>query len=198
MDPRLSSGICPPASESHWATRYIGLPWSATGEGPARGGEGGTPDRDTWKFNCWSFARFVQARHFGRDLPAIPNPEDLLAQARLFRDHPERARWARVDAPQEGDCVLLRQARYPVHVGVWIEVNSGGLPAPGLPPSLEELRRTGRRAGGDGVLHCSRDLGVVFQRIAALELNGWKTAGCYRFRDQVSGIRDQGSGIRDR
>jgi len=159
MDHRLSSGICPPASESHWATRYIGLPWEATGEGPDH-------------FNCWAFVRFVQARHFGRDLPAIPNPEDLLAQARLFRDHPERARWTPVDTPQEGDCVLLRQARYPVHVGVWVDAD---------PPSPRVQGPGIRRAGGGGVLHCSRDLGVVFQRSEALELNGWQVAGFYRF-----------------
>lgn len=58
----------------HWAIQYLGCPWSATGEGPD-------------SFNCWNFVRFVQARHFGRELPAIPFPEEMLDRAKLFRDH---------------------------------------------------------------------------------------------------------------
>lgn len=130
----------------HWASKYIGLPWSATGEGPD-------------SFHCWAFVRHVMAEHFGRQVPAIPYTEDLLDLAREFRDHPERGRWHEV-APAEalpGDAVLLRQARYPIHIGVWLEVDGGG------------------------VLHCSRDSGVVFQRLAALRLNGWHVAGVYRF-----------------
>ncbi len=131
----------------HWAADYIGLPWSADGDGPD-------------SFHCWSFVRCIQARHFGRALPEIPNPDDLLALAKSFRAHPERRRWGQVRDPAEGDCVLLRQARYPIHVGVWLAVSEGG-----------------------GVLHCSRDSGVVFQRPESLALNGWRIEGFYRFRE---------------
>ena len=133
----------------HWASRYIGLPWQAAAEGPCA-------------FNCWSFVRHIQRRHFGRFLPEIPNPDDLLSLARAFRDHPERRRWDLVMTPEDGDCVLLRQARYPVHVGVWLDVDAKG--------------------NERGVLHCSRDSGVVFQRPHALALNGWKIEGFYRLR----------------
>ncbi|WP_337996236.1 hypothetical protein [Oleispirillum naphthae] len=129
----------------HWAAQYIGLPWSETGEGPE-------------SYHCWSFVRMVEAKHFGRDLPPIPNPGDLLPLARAFRDHPERVRWPRVEVPMEGDCVLLRCARYPVHVGVW----------------------AGPAVGG-GVLHCAEAAGVVYQRPDALAGNGWKIEGYYRF-----------------
>ena len=127
----------------HWAAIYIGLPWSATGEGPGA-------------FHCWAFVRHVQRRHFGRVLPEIPYPDDLAGLARTFRDHPERRRWTAMRTPVEGDCVLLRQARYPIHVGVWLA------------------------ADGGGVLHCARDSGVSFQRPAALALNGWRIEGYYR------------------
>ncbi|TAN65275.1 MAG: hypothetical protein EPN20_07680 [Magnetospirillum sp.] len=129
----------------HWASQYIGLPWSAHSSGPD-------------SFNCWTFVRMVQERHFGTVLPEIPNPEDLLAMAKAFRDHPERRRWMPAGEPAEGDCLLLRQARFPIHVGVWLATDGGG------------------------VLHCSRDSGVVFQRPAALEVNGWRVEGAYRFR----------------
>ncbi len=129
----------------HWAAAYIGLPWEATANGPRA-------------YNCWSFVRHVQKAHFGLDLPEIPNPEDLRLLAESFRDHPERARWKNVGLPQEGDCVLLRMSRVPIHVGVW----------------LCEM--------GGGVLHCARGAGVVYQRLDALDLNGWKIAGFYRFK----------------
>ena len=134
----------------HWASQYIGLPWSARGEGPD-------------SFHCWAFVRHIQSEHFGRVLPDIPNPEDLLTLARAFRDHPERRRWGLAAEAADGDCVLLRQARYPVHVGVWLDAEAGG--------------------GRGGVLHCARDCGVVFQRPDALVLNGWQIEGFYRFKE---------------
>ncbi len=130
----------------HWAETYIGIPWSATGEGPET-------------YHCWAFVRHIQKEHFGRTLPAIPNPEDVLAIARGFRDHPERQRWELVEKPGAGDCVLMRQARYPIHVGVWLDVDSGG------------------------VLHCSQEAGVAFQTRTSLALNGWSVEGFYRFTE---------------
>jgi hypothetical protein len=128
----------------HWAEHYIGIPWSATGDGPV-------------SYHCWAFVRHIQKEYFGRDLPGIPNPEDVLAIARGFRDHPERQRWKLVNAPKDGDCVLMRQARYPIHVGVWLDTDNGG------------------------VLHCSQEAGVAFQTLNSLALNGWSVEGFYRF-----------------
>ena len=131
---------------THWAEHYIGIPWSATGEGPD-------------SYHCWSFVRHIQEGHFGRTLPGIPNPEDILSIARGFRDHPERRRWDLVKIAIEGDCVLMRQARYPIHVGVWLDVDGGG------------------------VLHCSQEAGVAFQKPESLSLNGWRVEGYYRFTE---------------
>ena len=132
------------SNRPHWATEYIGLPWSADGEGPRH-------------FHCWSFVRHIQAAHYSRALPAIDNPHDLIAQARTFKNHPERARWSSAPTPQDGDCVLLRRSRVPVHIGVWLDVDGGG------------------------VLHCAQGPGVVFQRLPALENIGWQVSGFYRF-----------------
>ncbi|OHC76316.1 MAG: hypothetical protein A3G18_05375 [Rhodospirillales bacterium RIFCSPLOWO2_12_FULL_58_28] len=129
---------------SHWAAAYIGLPWATDGEGPD-------------SFHCWALVRHVQRERFGRDLPAVPNPDALLAIARGFRDHQERQRWDLVDHPVEGDGVLMRQARYPVHAGVWIAVDGGR------------------------VLHVVRDKGVVAQSLSSLAVHGWRIEGFYRF-----------------
>ena len=62
-----------------------------------------------------------------------------------------------VECPCEGDAVLMRQSRHPVHVGIWLAVDAGG------------------------VLHAARDIGVVFQGPADLTTHGWRIEGFYRF-----------------
>jgi hypothetical protein len=102
----------------------------------------------------------MQRDHFGRDLPEIPvDALDLRAVLDAFSGHPERQRWQTVSQPEEGDAVLMRQSRYPVHIGVWLNIDGGG------------------------VLHAVRHAGVVFQTLAALDAHGWRIEGYYRFRD---------------
>lgn len=132
----------------HWACRYIGLPWQAGANGPDA-------------FDCWSLVVWVQTYHFGRDLPDIPVAEgDLKRVASTFRDHPERKRWRLTEAPEQGDAVLMRQSRHPIHVGIWITIG----------PAEQ------------GVLHCVKGNGVVFQSMASLALAGWQVEGFYRFQ----------------
>jgi len=96
-------------------------------------------------------------------LPEIPvDATNLRAVLKGFQSHPERERWEVVAHPHdrfEGDAVLMRQSRYPVHVGVWLG------------------------ADGGGVLHCMQGAGVVFQRIEHLRLHGWQVEGIYRFKE---------------
>ena len=128
----------------HWAEELIGRPYRAGGQGPNA-------------FDCWGLVRWVMAHRFQRELPAIPiEPDDLRAVLLAFRDHPERQRWAAVQEPDEGDCVLLRQSRHPIHVGVWLGVDGGG------------------------VLHAVEGNGVVFQRFRDLLNSGWRIEGFYR------------------
>ena len=128
----------------HWAEELIGRPYLAGGQGPDA-------------FDCWGLVRWVMAQRFGRELPAIPlDAADLRAVLAAFRDHPERQRWQLVSVPVEGDCVLMRQSRHPVHVGVWLDVDEGG------------------------VLHAVSGNGVVFQRVRDLLTSGWRIEGFYR------------------
>ena len=129
----------------HWAAELIGRPWHAGARGPDA-------------FDCWGLFLAIQREHFGRDLPEIPvDANDLRTVMTTFRDHPERQRWVAVAQPAEGDAVLLRQSRHPVHVGVWLAVDGGG------------------------VLHAVKDAGVVFQKLPELLLHGWRVEGYYRF-----------------
>jgi hypothetical protein len=128
------------ATDSHWAAAYIGQPWQR-----------GTMD-------CWAFFRRVQADHYGRQVPACGSPDsrDLLAVARALRDDPERQIWRQVDAPRDGDAVLMGKGRHPTHIGVWIE------------------------ADGGGVLHSQQHSGVIFTRLPALRALGWQLIEFYR------------------
>ena len=128
-------------------TRLIGLPWVAGARGPEA-------------YDCWGLFLAVQRQHFGRDLPEIPvDALNLRAVLNAFTAHPERQRWQPVSAAEEGDAVLMRQSRYPVHIGVWLDIDGGG------------------------VLHAVRNAGVVFQTLAALDAHGWRIEGHYRFKD---------------
>ena len=124
---------------AHWAAAYIGTPWIAR------------------RHDCWAFARRVWAERFGLDVPAVDvDALDARAVLRAFRDHPERGHWVEVDQPREGDGVLLSHSRHPSHVGVWIDIDGGG------------------------VLHCDRHSGVVFATHSALERCGWGSLRYYR------------------
>ena len=63
-----------------------------------------------------------------------------------------------VAVPMDGDVVLLRQAKNPVHCGLWLNIDGGG------------------------VLHCVRGSGVVFQNIHSLNLSGWFLDSYYRVK----------------
>jgi len=129
----------------HWAEDLIGRPWRAGGRGPNA-------------FDCWGLVRYCWRDRFGIQVPEIPiDAGDLRAVHAGFRDHPERRRWRLVADPREGDAVLMRQSRHPIHVGLWLE------------------------ADGGGVLHAARGIGVVFQNPRDLALQGWRIEGFYRF-----------------
>jgi cell wall-associated NlpC family hydrolase len=132
---------------THWATRYIGLPWANGAQGPDA-------------FDCWALVRHVQREHYGRELPIIGvDADDLAAVGAAFAGHPERARWQRVDAPQDGDCVLTHRGAQLDHVGVYLDLDGGR------------------------VLHAVRGSGVVCTALPVLQRLGWHPVEFYR-RDQ--------------
>lgn len=91
------------------------------------------------------------------ELQAIPVEENNLRQLiHIIESTKERSNWERTIIPNEGDVVLLRQSRHPIHVGIWLK-NDGG-----------------------GVLHCIKDTGVVFQNLPSLMISGWKIEGFYQ------------------
>ena len=109
---------------THFACKYIGLPWVAGAQGPD-------------KFDCWGMVRWILKHEYGID---------------AFRAFNE------VEKQQDGDVVLLRQSKHPVHAGLWLD------------------------ADGGGVLHCCRDAGVIFQDLPSMRLCGWQIDSYYRVK----------------
>ena len=116
-------------------TGYIGTPWEAGAQGPHT-------------YDCMSFFRLIQARHFDIQVPAIIAPDygDPTILVELFGNHEERLRWRRVDRPSHGDAVIIHK---PLHIGTWLEIDGGG------------------------VLHCVRGAGVVFTADASWRISGF-------------------------
>lgn len=125
---------------------YIGMPWEAGAQGPDA-------------YDCMSFFRLVQARHFCVQVPAIiaPDYDDPTVLVELFGKHAERSRWQRVERPSHGGAVIVHK---PMHIGTWLGVDGGG------------------------VLHCVRGAGVVFTSDAAWRMSGFGRREFFTFRDQ--------------
>jgi cell wall-associated NlpC family hydrolase len=129
-----------------WPLQLLGKPWVKGAEGPEA-------------FDCWGLVRYVHRQFLGQVLPPVPVDADKpLALRRAIAAEAATGPWVEVDPDelQEGDVVMLSQAREPDHVGVWL-------------------------AAG-GVLHCVRKAGVLYQSLGSLKRNGWNLGACYRFR----------------
>ena len=124
---------------NHWAEQYIGDAY------------------DAQTHDCWAFCRRVWSEQFGMTVPVVTvSAHNLRAITRAFSRHEERALWAAVEVPQEGDAVLLAHSTYASHIGIWVT------------------------ADGGGVLHCQHPSGVVFSSRAALARAGWARLQFYR------------------
>lgn len=124
----------------HFASKYIGQPYRAG------------------LFNCWDFVRQVYGNEYGIILNHIPVDETNLKQLMTtVKTTSEHKNWRPVKQIQEGDLLLMRQSKHPIHVGIWVNIDGGG------------------------VLHCIKDSGVVFQTKQSLQLSGWKIEKGYRY-----------------
>lgn len=110
-------------------------------------------------FDCWGFVRYALKHEYGYDVPQVNvNPECLRDVLHAFRTDLAFQAFVEVEKPQGGDVVLMRQAKNPVHAGLWLDIDGGG------------------------VLHCVRESGVVFQNIRSLNLSGWYLHSFYRVK----------------
>lgn len=126
---------------SHWAHRFVGLPY-ILGAG-----------------ECAHRAALVWRQVFGWEVEVPAAHGNLRLGQRMIRAALASGRWARVEAPREGDGVAMWKGDLVCHVGVWVE---GG-------------------PGGGSVLHCTRAEGTVLTPVEELEAQGFRVFGCFRW-----------------
>lgn len=113
-------------------------------------------------FDCWGLVRFVLLHEYGYNVPPVNiNPNNLRDVLSAFHADLAFQAFVEVDKPQDGDVVLMRQAKNPVHAGIWLDVDGGG------------------------VLHCVREIGVVFQNVPSLNATGWFLHSYYQVKNNL-------------
>lgn len=129
----------------HWACKYIGEPWVLG------------------KHECGHFFCKVQKEVFDLDVQVIDaDALSLLSCARAMSGkHPEFANWVDVSEPKDGDAIQMSHSKHPHHIGLWVDVDGGG------------------------VLHCCEDTGVIFSSRQNLRLAGWNIASIKRHRSRI-------------
>lgn len=131
-------------NDLHWAFDYIGRPWVNGGQGPE-------------EFDCWGFFRFVQEKHFNNTVQAFDvDANNFKTVATMMMEAEERSKWLLTVTPTQGCAVLMAHSKYPSHVGVWLDVDGGG------------------------VIHCVRGEGVVFSGVSSLKTCGWGRVEYYK------------------
>ena len=134
---------------THFALKYIGLPWVAGAQGPD-------------SYDCWGFVRYIHKQEYGHNVPMVNvDPDNFRDVLNAFQHDAAFQALEEVEKPQEGDIVLMRQAKNPVHAGIWLDIDGGG------------------------VLHCVRENGVVFQDVPSLNLCGWFLHSYYRIKENI-------------
>ena len=119
--------------------QYLGLPWI----------EG--------RRDCWLFFREIQAKHYGRIVPIVDVDVMDIRDVIHKVDAEKKAHWEQIGKPEDGCAVLMSRNRYPVHIGMWLDIDGGK------------------------VLHCAQGMGVVFQNRQALKFDGWTGITYWRF-----------------
>lgn len=116
----------------------MGKPWQVGANGPDR-------------FDCWGWAQALQREGFGREIATIAEPptnsRDLIE---FVRSHPARKQWREVPAPVHGGLVELAHNSRPFHIGVYLDIDGGG------------------------ISHAMHGAGVTYDTILSLRAAGWR------------------------
>lgn len=116
----------------------LGKPWRVGTNGPDA-------------FDCWGWAQFVQHNGFHRYIETISeppaNPRELIE---FVKNHAARKSWREVSKPVHGGLVELAHNTRPFHIGVYLDIDGGG------------------------ITHAAPRIGVTFDTVLALRAAGWR------------------------
>lgn len=125
-------------ADIEFLTSLLGKPWRSGAFGPEA-------------YDCWNLVAVCQRRLFSRDLPIVSEPPVTpVGVARLIRDHGVRKMFRVVPNPVHGCVVEMARVERPFHVGVFLEIDRGG------------------------VLHCDQGGGVCFDPLFVMRASGWQ------------------------
>jgi len=83
--------------------------------------------------HCWAMTRTMVYECFGVRVPLVASviPTGRTAKAKVFNDHPERAKWREVEQPEQWAIALMsRKGAHPdffEHSGVYVSIEGGGV-----------------------------------------------------------------------
>ena len=128
-----------------YARAQIGKPFSRGASGP-----------DT--FDCKGLVWHAKLELFDEVLPPLGfDPHNIRNIIRTVQTEIAKPIWEEQSTPAHGTVVTLSHSVRGHHVGVWLEIDGGGL------------------------LHALENAGVRFQRMIELKLDGWSHFRYYRF-----------------
>lgn len=128
---------------THWVNEYIGKSWERGAKGPDQ-------------FDCLGLVQHVQAVHYGVTIPGVTCGKNMLSIIRAIMNANNLPGFKREKTPKEGDVVKLYRHEFPDHIGIWVDVDGGG------------------------VLHSSQKNGVTFDSPFLLKSMGWEKIEYYR------------------
>lgn len=133
---------------THWAFDYLGKAYRVGTYGP-----------DT--FDCWGLVCDVYKKHLGVPLVEASVKDGYpRAVMQEVNNHPQRPFFEEVKILEEFDICFLSRGGRPFHVGIYLDVDGGGL------------------------LHADEGSGVCFHKLDKIRDHGWQITGFYRFNQK--------------
>lgn len=122
----------------------IGRPWKSGADGPKQ-------------FDCWGLLRHAYRERRGILLPMFPGieetgPREVIREIEAATE----SRWSEIAKPEHFCAVGISAGRRITHVGLWLDVDEGG------------------------VLHSAQQCGVVFQTRASLRASGMQNLSFFK------------------
>ncbi|MEI9885903.1 MAG: NlpC/P60 family protein [Rhizomicrobium sp.] len=138
------------ARAASFAESVIGTPWEKGAAGPNA-------------YDCWGLVRTCQHVVFDRDLPIVNvDPNNARSVARALKGHPLMQLWPERARRQHGDVVSMEHDNSPGHVGIFLDIDRGG------------------------VLHAIEGAGVRFDALAMIRILGWRYLRFYGPASEVA------------
>ena len=124
----------------------IGRPWKSGADGPRQ-------------FDCWGLLRYAYKQRRGVLLPFFPGIEEMgVLQVMREIKRETATTWSRIKTPEHFCAVGISSGRRINHVGIWLQVDDGG------------------------VLHSTEQSGVVFQNRISMRSIGMQNLSFYKLQ----------------